>query len=57
MAGKRFGMHHFLALRTLLFGIGPLLAIRIFPTMETHMLVKERTIELLLAVGAQASML
>ena len=50
-------MHHFLALRTLLFRIGALLAIRIFPTMETHMLVKERTIELLLAVGAQASML
>ena len=57
MAGKRFGMDHFLALRTLLFRIGPLLAIRIFPTMEPHMLVEERTIEFFLAIRAQASVL
>ena len=57
MARKTFGMDHFLALRTLLFRIGSLLAIRIFPTMEPHMLVEKRTIEFLLAVRAQALVL
>ena len=54
MTGETLGMHIFLAFRTLFFRIGPLLAIRIFPTMEPHMLVEKRTIEFLLAVRAQA---
>ena len=57
MTGETLGMHIFLAFRTLFFRIGPLLAIRIFPTMEPHMLVEKRTIEFLLAVRAQASVL
>ena len=55
MTRETFGVHHPLALRTLLFRIGPLLAIRIFFTMKSHMLVKERTIEFHFAIRAQAS--
>ena len=57
MAGERLGMDHLFALRTLPFRICPLLAIRILPTMETHVLVEESAIELLLTVGAQSSVL
>ena len=48
-------MDHSLALRTLLFRIGPLLSIRVVPTMKPHVLVKERTIEFFLTVGTYAS--
>ena len=55
MPGERLGVDIFFALRTSLFRIGPLLAFRVAPTMKPRMFVKERAIELLLAVGTCAS--